>query len=70
MQWLHRCDHAQLAETRDVAILDQLDVLDAVMNPGSVPGRLVGVERRLHAAVANRMGDALETCPGEERDGF
>src|SRR5687768_18112657 len=45
-------------------------MLDAVVNARSVTSRFIGVERRLHAAIADRMGDALESRPGKERDGF
>ena len=58
------------AKRADVAILDQLDVLDAVMDAGGGTGCFVGVERGLDGAVANGVGDALETGFGEEGDGF
>src|SRR5215213_874375 len=70
VQRLHRRHDAQLGETRHVALLDQLDMLDAVVNTRGATGRFIGVECRLHGAIADRVGDALEPGPGKERDGF
>src|SRR5215207_5379762 len=43
-------------------------MLDPVVDTWSLTGRLVGVERSLHAAVADRVRNALEPGPGEKRD--
>jgi hypothetical protein len=70
---LHRGDHAELAEARDVGGIDGLDVLDAVAAAsfGRGVGRggsLIRVERHAHGAVADRMCHYLPAALVEHRD--
>ena len=64
MQGLHAGDHAEFAEARDVRGGCVLDVLDAVAGIfGSVYGRgiFVGVEGGANGAIADGVGEDLNS---------
>ena len=67
VQWLHRGGDALGGEPRHLGVAHRLQVLDPVRGAAARARVAVGVERRRHRAVADRVGRALEAFPRAAR---